>query len=160
LPVNKQDYFDLELPDSGATISNDMSSGFDDDLDFEFDFDNKEEEDEIEEFSGNFEVVNEDDEAEEEVHSNYEQQISENDRRQQLIQARKEREEKLASLKGSRTEFSHEAFKEKWDTPAYERKQVNFQKVPASTDRNISKFNLTDDNHIVGNNRWLHDNVD
>jgi cell division protein FtsZ len=32
--------------------------------------------------------------------------------------------------------------------------------VPHSGDRNTSKFNLTEDNQILGNNRYLHDNVD
>jgi cell division protein FtsZ len=32
--------------------------------------------------------------------------------------------------------------------------------VVHSSEKNISRYNLTDDNHILGNNKFLHDNVD
>ncbi|HLW19610.1 MAG TPA: cell division protein FtsZ [Cyclobacteriaceae bacterium] len=53
-----------------------------------------------------------------------------------------------------------EEFKEKMDTPAYMRKKVQLQEVKHSSESNISKYNLNDDNEILGNNRFLHDNVD
>jgi cell division protein FtsZ len=53
-----------------------------------------------------------------------------------------------------------EEFKEKLEVPAYMRKNVNLQDHPHSSERNISRFNLNDDNEILGNNKFLHDNVD
>jgi cell division protein FtsZ len=53
-----------------------------------------------------------------------------------------------------------EDFKEKWNTPAYIRRNVNLQDVPHSSEKNVSKYNLNDDNQILGNNKFLHDNVD
>jgi cell division protein FtsZ len=46
------------------------------------------------------------------------------------------------------------------EVPAYKRKQVKLNDVPHSAEKNISKFNLNDDNQILGNNKFLHDNVD
>ncbi|WP_460518052.1 cell division protein FtsZ [Cyclobacterium sediminis] len=53
-----------------------------------------------------------------------------------------------------------EEFKEKIEVPAYLRKKVKLQEVQHSSERSISKFNLNDDNEIISNNRFLHDNVD
>lgn len=53
-----------------------------------------------------------------------------------------------------------EEFKEKIEVPAYQRKKVKLQEVQHSSERSISKFNLNDDNEIISNNRFLHDNVD
>ncbi|MCB0503928.1 MAG: cell division protein FtsZ, partial [Cyclobacteriaceae bacterium] len=53
-----------------------------------------------------------------------------------------------------------ESYKTKFEVPAYERRKVKFDDVPHSSERNISRFNLNDDNQILGNNRFLHDNVD
>jgi len=55
---------------------------------------------------------------------------------------------------------SPEEFKEKIEVPAYLRKNVKLQDVAHSSERSISKFNLNDDNEIISNNRFLHDNVD
>jgi len=84
-------------------------------------------------------------------------------KRAQLAEARRQREEDLESAKRAQMQeqfLSTESFKEKWDVPAYERKNVKLRDVPHSSERNISKFNLTDDNQILGNNKFLHDNVD
>jgi cell division protein FtsZ len=51
-------------------------------------------------------------------------------------------------------------FKEKLEIPAYQRKQIDFQNVPAASERLISRFNLNDDDELLGNNKFLHDNVD
>ncbi len=75
----------------------------------------------------------------------------------QLMEERKRREEEL---NGQKVEMKTEDFKQKLDVPAYERKKVALKDVPHSSERNISKFNLTDDNQILGNNKFLHDNVD
>lgn len=81
----------------------------------------------------------------------------------ELMEQRRMREEKLESAKREQQQaefLSTESFKEKWDVPAFERKKVKLREVPHSAERNISKFNLTDENQILGNNRFLHDNVD
>jgi len=75
----------------------------------------------------------------------------------QLMEERKQREE---ALNDQKVEMNREDFKEKTDVPAYERKKIALKDVPHSSERNISKFNLTDDNQILGNNKFLHDNVD
>lgn len=70
--------------------------------------------------------------------------------------------ERIKRLKGlsSQLNFGRDEFKEMLDEPAFKRKNVNFQDVPHSSERNISKFNLNDENEILGNNKFLHDNVD
>lgn len=53
-----------------------------------------------------------------------------------------------------------EEIKSKLDEPAYTRKKVKFDEVPHSSERNLSRLSLNDDNQILGNNKYLHDNVD
>ncbi|WP_416866770.1 MAG: cell division protein FtsZ [Imperialibacter sp.] len=77
----------------------------------------------------------------------------------ELMEQARERERKLANLK-SPSALDSDSFKEKLEVPAYMRKKVKLQDVPHSSERKISKFNLNDDNQILGNNRFLHDNVD
>jgi cell division protein FtsZ len=79
-------------------------------------------------------------------------------KRDKLIEQAKDRVEKLKGLKGF--ELSDDELKEKLDVPAYLRKKVNLTNVPHSSERDISKYNLNDDNQILGNNKFLHDNVD
>lgn len=87
--------------------------------------------------------------------------ISQNElelRKKMLLQKARERSEKL---RGSRAgNFDSEHFKEKLEVPAYMRKKVSLKDVPHSSEKNISKYNLNDDNQILGNNKFLHDNVD
>ncbi|RIJ42559.1 cell division protein FtsZ [Pontibacter oryzae] len=76
----------------------------------------------------------------------------------ELMQRRaEERRERLRMLS---SEITSEAIKEKLDVPAYLRRNVALDKVSHSSERNISRFNLNDDNEILGDNRFLHDNVD
>ena len=76
----------------------------------------------------------------------------------ELMQRRaEERRERLRRLS---SEITTEAIKEKLDVPAYLRRNVSLEKVSHSSERNISRFNLNDDNEILGDNRFLHDNVD
>lgn len=49
---------------------------------------------------------------------------------------------------------------ENYDEPAYLRKNVHLYSVPSWNDRNVSRYTLDDDNNILGNNKFLHDNVD
>jgi len=46
------------------------------------------------------------------------------------------------------------------DTPAYLRRGQKLDPVTPSSAQNISRFNLSDDNELLGDNRFLHDNVD
>jgi len=79
-------------------------------------------------------------------------------KRQRLLQQAQERIEKLRGLKTN--PISDDDFKGKYEQPAYMRRNVHLQKTPHSSDENVSRYNLNDDNQILGNNRFLHDNVD
>lgn len=74
------------------------------------------------------------------------------------IQRAHERFEKLKSIKTYNQ--NPEEFKDKLETPAYLRKEVKLSDVQHSSERNISRYNLTDENEFLKNNRFLHDNVD
>jgi cell division protein FtsZ len=78
--------------------------------------------------------------------------------KQKAIQRAHERFEKL---RGKRTfNPSPEELKEKMEIPAYQRKNVVLNEPQHSSEPAISKYNLNDENEILGNNRFLHDNVD
>jgi cell division protein FtsZ len=72
-------------------------------------------------------------------------------------QARKRREKLKATKK---QEMTKEEFTEKWTLPAYLRRGVKMDNVPHSSEPFISRYNLNDDNNLLGNNKFLHDNVD
>ncbi|MEQ8903915.1 cell division protein FtsZ [Ekhidna sp.] len=112
---------------------------------FEFDFTNGFDNDEDEE-------VHED-----EVNISDAFHDSPNSKQVRLAQERAERE---AMFNSKKFEMATEEFKERLDVPAYERKKIKLQNVPHSAERNISKFNLNEENQILGNNKFLHDNVD
>ncbi len=78
--------------------------------------------------------------------------------KERLQQQAKERREKLKS--GKNVEMTKDEFKEKWEQPAYKRRGVKMDNVPHSSEPLISRYNLNDDNNILGNNKFLHDNVD
>ncbi|MFZ9981436.1 MAG: cell division protein FtsZ [Cyclobacteriaceae bacterium] len=80
-------------------------------------------------------------------------------------QTRKRLEEQArqrrAELEGSRkNEMSREEYNSKWSTPAYLRRGIKMENTPHSSQSHISRYNLNDDNNILGNNKFLHDNVD
>lgn len=75
-----------------------------------------------------------------------------------LEQQAKERREKMKSAK--KQEMTKEEFNEKWTLPAYLRRGVKMDNVPHSSEPYISRYNLNDDNNLLGNNKFLHDNVD
>ncbi len=78
--------------------------------------------------------------------------------KQKAIQRAHERFEKL---KGNRAfNATPEEMKEKLNVPAYQRKNVSLNEPQHSSEPAISKFNLSSENEILGNNRYLHDNVD
>lgn len=78
--------------------------------------------------------------------------------KERLQQQAKERREKLKA--GKNIEMTKDEFKEKWEQPAYKRRGVKMDNVPHSSEPHLSKYNLNDDNNILGNNKFLHDNVD
>lgn len=78
--------------------------------------------------------------------------------KERLEQQAKERREKLKS--GKSNEMTKEEFKQKWEAPAYLRRGVKMDNVPHSSESQISRYNLNDDNGLLGNNKFLHDNVD
>src|SRR6478735_8407009 len=79
--------------------------------------------------------------------------------KERLEQQAKERREKLKANK--KQEMTKEEFNEKWTLPAYQRRGVKLDSdVPHSSEPFISRYNLNDDNNLLGNNKFLHDNVD
>jgi len=44
--------------------------------------------------------------------------------------------------------------------PAYVRKQMKLEEIPHSSEPNTSRININQDNELVSNNKFLHDNVD
>ncbi len=78
--------------------------------------------------------------------------------RERLQQQAKERKEQLKQSR--KHEMTKEEFNEKWSLPAYLRRGIKMNDVPHSSEPFISKYNLNDDNALLGNNKFLHDNVD
>ncbi len=131
-------------------------------------------------FSGPFNKVdssfheNEEDDGEESLFKdddfdpnseNYSDQVIDNEgmmglrsTKQRLQQQAIDRKEHLKQSR--KQEMTKEEFSEKWSLPAYLRRGIKMQDVPHSSEPFISKYNLNDDNTILGNNKFLHDNVD
>jgi cell division protein FtsZ len=78
--------------------------------------------------------------------------------KERLELQRKERADKLT--KARKQEMSKEEFNDKWHKAAYQRRGVKLESTPHSSDAFISRYNLNDDNNLLGNNKFLHDNVD
>jgi Cell division GTPase len=78
--------------------------------------------------------------------------------KERLEQQAKERREKLKANR--KQEMTKEEFNEKWTLPAYLRRGVKMDNAPHSSESFISRYNLNDDNNLLGNNKFLHDNVD
>ena len=66
--------------------------------------------------------------------------------------------EKLKSQR--KQEMTKEEFNEKWTLPAYLRRGVKWTMFLILLSQFISRYNLNDDNSLLGNNKFLHDNVD
>ncbi len=58
------------------------------------------------------------------------------------------------------TDVTSEEFKQQMEQPAYLRRHVALDQSAPSAERKISRFSLSDDNELLGDNRFLHDNVD
>ncbi|WP_205502062.1 cell division protein FtsZ [Rufibacter psychrotolerans] len=80
------------------------------------------------------------------------------DTRHSLHDKMSERRERLRRL--SADAYSDASIKEKLEVPAYLRRNVQLENVAPSAEQKISRFNLNDDNELLGDNRFLHDNVD
>lgn len=91
-------------------------------------------------------------------HINEEGMMERRTTRDRLEQQARERKEQLKQVR--KQEMTKEEFNEKWSLPAYLRKGIKMNDVPHSSEPFISKYNLNDDNSILGNNKFLHDNVD
>ncbi|WP_133273605.1 cell division protein FtsZ [Hymenobacter radiodurans] len=69
-------------------------------------------------------------------------------------------EERRRRLQDLSNGLTNDAIKDQLETPAYLRRHVKLENVTPSNERDISRFNLSDDNELLGDNRFLHDNVD
>jgi len=69
-------------------------------------------------------------------------------------------EERTKRLAKTNFNLSAEELKAKEEIPAYMRKNVKLHDLPHSSENQVSRFRLDENNEIVGNNRFLHDNVD
>jgi cell division protein FtsZ len=123
--------------------------------DYEYEYDHQDNEGEEDEFtkglSKEYEIVDKTPSADARLRA-------EEERQEFLRLKSKERIAKLKQLNGGHTN-TPESYKQ-MEVPAYKRKQIKLKEVPHSSEKNISKFNLNDDNQILGNNKFLHDNVD
>ena len=69
--------------------------------------------------------------------------------------------ERFEKLKGGRSlTTASDDLTEQMGVPAYQRKNVILNEPQHSSESSLSKFNLNEENEILGNNRFLHDNVD
>ena len=83
---------------------------------------------------------------------------AEEEKREQLRKQAMERKSVLQST--TMSSMNAQEFKERLEVPAYMRKKVDLEDVPHSSERNISRYNLNEENELLGNNKFLHDNVD
>ena len=97
-------------------------------------------------------------EPERQLSSQDEERIILEGKRNELLKQARERSEKLSKVKNY--SISDDEYRERWDVPAYLRKKVKLEDIPHSSEHQISRFNLNDENQILGNNKFLHDNVD
>ena len=69
--------------------------------------------------------------------------------------------ERFEKLKGGRAlTTASDDLTDKMVVPAYQRKNVILNEPQHSSESSLSRFNLNEENEILGNNRFLHDNVD
>lgn len=112
---------------------------------------------------GEFEIVSVNDKARKEssiAESEENEEDSLAEKRRALMEKARERSERLRTLSTKPHLQDHDEYKDKLDTPAYLRRNVRLKDVPHSSEKNVSRYNLTDDNQLLGNNKYLHDNVD
>ncbi len=76
---------------------------------------------------------------------------------------KEEAERRRSDFKGSNPDgqsLEPEEFKDRLERPAYERKQLMFFQIPDHSRNEMSRYKLNDDNELLGDNKFLHDNVD
>ena len=78
-------------------------------------------------------------------------------KRQQLLDQARQR---VRALRATQERNNDAEIKEKLSLPAYLRRNVKLSEPPHSSEQNISKYHLNDDNELKSQNKWLHDNVD
>ena len=79
-------------------------------------------------------------------------------KRTRLMEQARLREERLRGINSN--QLDNNDFKEKLEIPAYQRKDIRLNETLPSSESNVSRYNLNDDDEIMGNNKFLHDNVD
>jgi len=80
---------------------------------------------------------------------------------QMKLRAIQRAHERFEKLKGGRSlPTASDDLTEKMEVPAYQRKNVVLNEPQHSSESTLSRFNLNEENEILGNNRFLHDNVD
>ena len=93
------------------------------------------------------------------LYDDYDSEDEETKKKRMLEQKYQQRKQKLDDLKLVK-EMGAEELKEKQDIPAYLRKGVNLTEQAHSSEPNLSRYNLSGDNELLGGNKFLHDNVD
>lgn len=78
-------------------------------------------------------------------------------KRRKLIEQSQERIRKLKDLNDYTGDGT---IKDQYEIPSYLRRNVSLKSVPNSNENNISRYNLNDDDDLLGDNKFLHDNVD
>ena len=76
---------------------------------------------------------------------------------------KEEADRRRSDFKGSNPDgqsLEPEEFKDRLERPAYERKQLMFFQIPDHSRNEMSRYKLDDDNELLGDNKFLHDNVD
>lgn len=102
---------------------------------------------------------------EEEAEDAYSEQLRREQERQakqarysREMQERLERYRKLKNL--SNIEGTSEDISDKLDIPAYQRLNIPLKETPPASKKNISRYNLDENNQILGNNKFFHDKPD
>ncbi len=79
--------------------------------------------------------------------------------KQKLAEKVEERHKRIADLTNMQN-IDPEEFTHRLNVPAYMRKKIDLPELPHSSEKTMSRFSLNDDGEILGNNKFLHDNVD
>ncbi|MDF9801245.1 cell division protein FtsZ [Catalinimonas alkaloidigena] len=118
-----------------------------------------------------FEIENFEDEEEEDDNQQRQEKEEEEKLLREMSSSRrylmmKEAYERKLKLKGRKSisspDNSEDIFKKEdfYNEPAYVRRNIHLYSAPSYNDRNVSRYSLDDDDNIIGNNKFLHDNVD
>jgi cell division protein FtsZ len=86
-------------------------------------------------------------------------EVDSDKKRRLLEQQYQLRMQRLDGLKAVQ-DLTNEELQEKKDVPAYLRKSVKLSEVQHSSVNGLSRHNISDTDGILGNNRFLHDNID